>query len=133
MSVISNAKDRPITPDGGTLPNLSSALLNWFMPMVFTRVKKETINFKVVETALNVNFQGVWQPLTKRELEMKPEGQRSWKWYRVFAVPALQLVPDEIIQFRGERYRVMSTLDYRDYGYVEYDLVQDFTGAGPTP
>lgn len=81
----------------------------------------------------NVTFQGVWQPFTAEQLLLKPEGQRSWDWQMCHAEPALILNTDEIITYEEIQYRVMSKKDYSKYAYVQYDLVRDYSGSGPTP
>lgn len=129
---ISNAKDTPLGANSGTVPNVSGAMQGWFQPMQFTRVTKTVENFVVVETAETINFRGVWQPLSARQLSMKPEGQRSWKWFKVHAEIGTILVPDEVITYLGNQYRVEAHADFSLYGFVDYDLVEDFTGSGPT-
>lgn len=129
--IISNASAILLTQNPGTLPNVGDALLNWFQPMVFTTIVKTIVNFQVVETETNVNFQGVWQPFTAQQLQMKPEGQRAWKWFSVHADPSLSLTTDEVITYQSTQYRVKGKTDYTGYGYIYYELVQDYTGSGP--
>lgn len=132
MGTIKNGKDTPINVDTGTVPDVTDALDDWFQAMVFTRVTKEVIGFEVVETATDINFWGVIQRHTDRELLIKPEGQRAWTWYWVHAEPQLDLEVDEVIYYQGIQTRVMSKMDYGIYGYFSYELCQDFTGSGPT-
>lgn len=133
MSYIGQGKNTPLNKQTGSIPDVGSALLDWFQPMVFGIVTKSTQGFQVVETVVNVNFMGVIQPLTTQRLLLKPEGQRAWKWYWVHADPSLELDVDAVISYESEQYRVMAKKDYDIYGYVEYELCQDYTGAGPTP
>lgn len=132
MGTIGNAKDIPINVDTGTLPNVGGALLDWFQPTVFMRVVKETINFEEVETGVPVNFRGVIQPYTERQLLLKPEGQRAWSWLWCHSDPSLSLNVDEVVTYLGIQTRVMSRKNYTNYGYIEYELVQDWTGSEPT-
>lgn len=132
MSTIGNGKNTPLNQKTGTLPDVSGALMDWFQPMVFARVVKEA-GFEVVETMVPVHFRGVIQPLSGRSLLMKPEGQRKWNWLQVHAEPSLTLTIDEIILYNEVQYRVMKQKDFTLYGYVYYELCEDFTGAGPTP
>lgn len=128
---IKNAADRLLTANTGTMPDVGEVLVGWFQPMVFTRVVKATENYQVVERAQNVYFRGVWQPFTDRKLQMKPEGQRSWKWYTVHADLALVLENDEVVKYLGTQYRVMGIADYALYNFREYQLVEDYSGSGP--
>lgn len=131
--MIKNGKDTPINQNVGSVPNVGGALLDWFQPMTFGVVSKTVVNAQVVEEMAEVAFRGVWQPFTERKLMLKPEGQRAWSWYWVHADPSLNLEVDNVVVYIGVQYRVMAKKDYSLYGYVEYELVQDFTGAGPTP
>jgi hypothetical protein len=131
MSTIANAASQPLNFKTGTVPDVSGGMTDWFQPMVFTQVQKETDAFQVVETPTNVSFRGVIQPLTGRKLELKPEGQRAWTWLLLHSDPSLTLNVDEVVTYNGVQTRVMARKDFSLYGYVEYELVQDWTGAGP--
>lgn len=130
--MIQNGKDTPLNQNSGTMPDVSGALLNWFQPMVFTTIVKTVVNFQVVETPTNYNFKGVWQPASAQMLMMKPEGQRAWKWFTVHSDISLQLKPDEVISYLGVQYRVKDVSDYRLDGYMQYGLVEDYEGSGPS-
>lgn len=129
---IYNAKDVLLSQNSGTMPDVSDAILDWFQPMLFTTVTKTVVNFQVREVGTSINFLGVWQPMSAQKLTQKPEGQRAWLWFTVHAEPGLELVPDEIINYLGVNYRVEAKFDYRLNGYVEYHLVNDYVGSGPS-
>ncbi len=131
MGTIKNGKNTPLGVDAGTIPDVSTALDDWFQAMVFERVVKETVGFEVVETATQINFWGVIQRHTDRELLIKPEGQRAWTWFWVHSEPQLALEVDEVINYLGVQTRVMSKMDYGIYGYISYEICQDWTGSGP--
>lgn len=130
--IFSNGKNTALNANTGGVPNVNDAMLEWFQPMTFGVVSTEVDNFQAVQEKVSVSFQGVWQPFTDRQLQMKPEGQRSWSWWTCHADPSLVLDTDSIITYLGVQYRVLYQRDYRLYGYVEYHLVQDYTGSGPT-
>jgi hypothetical protein len=135
-NTIANAANVPLNVQQGTIPNMGGALLDWMQQMTFTRVVKTMVGFRVVETPTDVNFWGVIQPLTERQLFLKPEGQRAWTWFQLFAQiepqgALLTLNVDEIVTWLGKQTRVMARKDYALYSYVEYHLVQDWTGSGP--
>lgn len=131
MGTIANGKDVPLNVQTGTVPDVSGALKDWFQPMIFTRVVKSIVDFQNVEVATPINFQGIIQVLSPRKLLFKPEGQRAWTWLWLHADPVLTLQVDEVVSYLGVQTRVMSRKDYSIYGYVEYELVQDWTGSGP--
>ncbi len=99
--------------------------------MTFMRVVKTTIGYQVVEDGEEINFRGVIQPFTTRELMIRPESEQSWTWWTLHADPSLTLDTDEVVLYLGKQTRVMGRRDYSLNGYVEYQLVQDYTGAGP--
>lgn len=124
---IKNASDVSLADNPGTLPNLSEAMTSWFQTMTFTRLTKAIVNFSTVETPVSYTFTGVKQPFSPEQLEMKPEGMRSWKWFTIHALPDLILATDDIITLTGIDYRVMTKRDYKEYGYVQYEVVEDYT------
>lgn len=126
---IQNGKNTPVNQQTGGIPNVGGALNNWFQPMVFTLVQKQTVNFQLVETETLVYFRGVIQPLSYRDLQVKPEGERAWTWLWLHAEPSLQLRVDDIVEYVGVRTRVMGRKNYEIYGYIEYQLCQDWLPA----
>jgi hypothetical protein len=126
-----NAKDRPLNANSGTLPDMGNTLSGWLQPITLGVVTKTVVNFQVVETQSEVSFQGVWQPFSARQLIIKPEGERAWKWYMLHAQIALPLKPDDVVTYRGIQYRVKADNDYSLYGYYQYELIEDWTGSGP--
>lgn len=132
---IRNASQVPLNVDTGTVPDMSGALEDWFQPMVFQRVVKTVVGYELVESQTPTKFRGVIQPFTARQLLLKPEGQRAWSWFTLHTDTVLTLNVDDIIvlRFSGKQTRIMARKDYGLYGFVEYDLVQDWTGANPAP
>lgn len=125
---IQNGSNKKLNQQTGNLPNVSAALGGWLQPTVFTLISVAVEGFQADETRTPINFMGVVQPLSGQRLEMKPEGERSWNWLWVHAQPAMILSTDEVIEYLGVKYRVMRQKDYTNYGYSEYELVQDYTG-----
>lgn len=124
--MIINAADQPLTGNPGTLPDMSGTVAGWFQPMTFTRITKTVVDHILVETQSSVDALGVRQPMKPQMLLIKPEGQRGWKWETFHCQPDTILEIDDIAIFNGVKYRVMERLDYREYGYLEYHLVQGY-------
>ncbi len=132
MAWIKNAADTPLNEQGqGSIPNVNAAMAGWFQPMIFGIVTKTVDGFSVNEDMTEIATQGVIQPLQARRLMLKPEGQRAWTWLLLHADPGLILKVDSVVIYLGKQTRIMAKKDYAIYGYVEYELVQDWTGAGP--
>jgi hypothetical protein len=130
-ATIANGKNKPLNAQAGTVPDVSGALTDWFQPMTFTLVTKTVVGFQLVEGAEPITFRGILQPFTPRQLMLKPEGQRAWSWFTLHADPVLTLKVDDVVLYLGVQTRVMSRSDFTLYGYIEYHLVQDWTGSGP--
>jgi len=124
---IFSASSIPLSNGQGNLPNVQGAMLEWFQTLSFVQIVKSIVNFQVVETETTTVFQGVRQPFTAQQLLMKPEGQRLWKWETIHSFPDLQLKPDDRIIFGTLKYRVMQKSDWKEYGYIEYQIIEDFT------
>ena len=75
---------------------------------------------------------GFIQPFGPRELKIKPEGERAWNWQMLHTTPDVALKDDEEFTIKGLRYRVMSERNFSDYGYIAYELVQDYVAADVT-
>lgn len=131
MSTIANGANKPLFSKSGSVPDVSGAMQDYYQPMVFEPVGKVVNGFQVVETGAPINFRGTIQPFTERALQLKPEGQRAWSWYLVHSDPILTLEVDDVVVWNGKQSRVMARKDYATYGFNEYHLVQDWTGAGP--
>ena len=128
---IANGSGKPIFDKSGDIPDVSGALQSYFQQMVFEQVGKVVNGFQVVETGSPVNFRGLVQPFTARQLLLKPEGQRAWTWLTIHSDPILTLQVDDVVIWRGIQTRIMARKDYALYGFVEYEAVQDWTGVGP--
>jgi len=113
------------------MPNMANTLSGWLTKLTFGVVTKEQLGFYTKETVNNISFMGVWQPLDNDRLRIKPEGQRDWKWYWVHSQIDLGLKDDDTIIFNGKQYRVMANKDWHLNGYYEYEVIEDFVGAGP--
>lgn len=129
MTII-NASTLPFAQTS-QMPNMASTLYSWLIPMTIGVVVKVQNGFMIRETTVEKKFYGVWQPLDVSHLQVKEEGQRHWNWYWIHSTTDLQLSPDDIVVFEGKQYRVMGDKNFKLNGFFEYELIEDFTGAGP--
>lgn len=132
MIIPKSGKDIPLNQNSSGVPNVKDALTSYFQPITFSEVTKAVRNFSVVETKTNVSFMGVWQPSRSQSLEMQTRGQRKWSYFTLHSDLTISLDPDDVITYLGTQYRILSKRDYSLYGYFEYELVNDYTGAGPS-
>lgn len=128
---ITNAKDRSIAEPA--FLNMASALLGLFRPIKYFLVTQTVENFLAVETLTPFIYQGVLQPMKPRIVMMKPEGQRSWRWFTIHAEIGMLLKRDSIVWIKDVQYRVREEWLWEDYGYREYHLTQDFQDRKTSP
>ncbi len=115
-NTIANGKNRPVNVQTGTVPDVSGALKDLFQLLTFERVEKVPLGFQVLERGVITSF---W-------------GMVAWTWLLIHAEPSLSLNVDEVIFFLGSQTRVMARVNYSEYGYQEYHVIQDYTGSGPS-
>jgi len=129
--VIASASSIPLSQSWTGLPNVRTTLNGWFRPLTMTKIIKQQEDFQLKEYFYDVKTNGVLQPFSPQQLSIKPEGQRSWIWQMLHATPDLVLKTDDQVIITGTKYRVMEKLDYKEYGYVQYNLVQAYQGDMP--
>jgi len=129
---IHNGKDVPLQQQPGTLPNMADTVMNYFQLLVMEKITKTTVNFQLVETTTPIQFQGVVTTEPKRTLRMMPNGQRLWKVKMLYCLPTVLVAPDDIVKYENVQYRVGASVDFKQYGYMMYELLEDYTGSSPT-
>ena len=135
MMRLFNANTIPLNRGGASpVVNAESALNGQLEPMTFSVVTKtlNPVTFQVTEHRRNLESAGSIQPLQAREIELKPEGERRWKWLKIYALPDLLLQPKDVIRVPGnelmadEPYRIMGSKNWRAKGYMYYEMVADY-------
>lgn len=109
------------------LPDVSSGVMLFFQPLKVFLVQKEQVAGYTEEQEICRNTHGVRQPFTAQQLQIKAEGERAWIWHKLHCLPDLILKVDDKVRIQKLSFRVMQRTDYREYGYLEYDLVQDYS------
>ncbi len=129
MSIgIINANARKVS-DLSPMPSMRSTIMGWLRPITLTRIIKRVVDFETKETEVRTQTRGMVQPFTATELLIKPEGERSWKWWMIHATPDLVLQTDEVIVYQGTKLRIMQQLPYEANGYVQYHAIEDYGNA----
>lgn len=123
---IKNGKDINLSQTSGTLPDVSGAMQNWFQSMTFTTITKTLVNFSVVETSASITVPAVIQPYTIQQLQIRPEGERAFRWFTLHSDSALQLNVDDVVVYQTRKFRVMERGEYASYGYMEYHIIEDY-------
>lgn len=108
------------------MPNMASTLMGFEQSIQFQLITKTVSDHDVVETSKVrpvLWFEGVLEPLNPRDLMVKPEGERKFKWWTLITdmvLPVDSVVKDD----RSLVYRVMSSADWSQAGYHQYQLVE---------
>jgi len=123
---IVSANKVPVTQAAYTLPQVRGTMTGWFQRLILTVVNKSIVDQEVKEVQRKLECIGVIQPFSARELRVKPEGERTWGWKMLHTTPDVNLRPDDEFYIGPTRYRVMSKFGYPEYGYNQYELIQDF-------
>lgn len=131
MGTIRCASSIPLNENQGTIPDVSGALLDWLQTITFTNIVKSVVLFQNVETPTSVTFEGTWIAFSGQQLQKMERGQRSWKWYTCCSLTQLPLSVDDVVTYLGTQFRVDYVGDYNQYGFYQYHMVNDYTGAGP--
>lgn len=107
-----------------SLPNVSDAFWDWTQLVRFKVLETEVADFEVSERVISdVGFDGVLEPLQVRDLLVKPENQRRWIWWTIWA--PIVLSPGQVIQDpSGFQFRIMSSSNWQNGGYYQYEAVQ---------
>lgn len=125
--MITNGKDIPLNQAASALPDMGPAMSDVMQPITLIKVDKQNVDGIVQEILTAIDTRAVRLPMGPQMLSIKPEGQRSWLWETVYAAPDLVLKPDDLIQWTGVLFRVMQKTDFSQYGYVQYDIVQEYS------
>lgn len=125
--IIQAAKNgRDILDQACPAPTGNSVLRGFFKRLMLTVVSKRLDRGDVIETTRDLPAVGVVLPTGRRDLELMPEGQRSWRWLTLYTERPIVLDPDDKIKYQGTEYRIMSSIKEGDYGVCKYFLVNDY-------
>lgn len=110
------------------IPNVSGALRGWTQRRTVTLVTKAIENFQTVETTTSKKMLIHVQPMPAKQVDRKPEEQRSWKWWTIWLRDGgKSLNTDDIVVVDEKGYRIEKVKDWRPGGYTEYEAVEDYT------
>lgn len=111
------------------MPKIQVALNPWLDDLTFIKVTQENKNFLTTTTNQTFFFQGTVQPLSPRELAIKPIGERRWGWWMIHSLTQLSLEPGDKIILGNDTYKVMAKNNYSRDSYYEYHIVRNYEEA----
>ncbi|MGL5113573.1 MAG: hypothetical protein ACRC6O_13150 [Flavobacterium sp.] len=111
------------------MPRVDDALLDWMQDITLIRISQIVNSNRDVEvTETPIKFQGTIQPLMPKKLILNSEGGRFWAWQQIHTPFELGKVIDDndLVSYKGRKFKVMLTNDYSLNGYLEYHLVEAY-------
>ena len=112
--------------ESGDLPDVSEGIQMFFQRIELELIRKQNDGGFLQEDADPISTQGVRITQTPQQLAMHPEGERDWKWSNLFMVPEPRLKVDDRVKIQGVKYRVMNRADNKEYGCMQYELLEDY-------
>ena len=126
--MITNGSSLSIQTSGR--PNLQDALSDWFTNFKIGTIVKTVVDFQLQEVVTYLEYQAVYQPFTTKQLQVKPEGQRAFDWHTLHVKGTdVEFCLDDVVIIRGKRCRIMQKFEWREYGYTEYQTIEDYGQA----
>ena len=123
--MITNGNTLPIFTSG--VPNVQDALSNWFTTLSLGKITKSVVNYHLQEVVTWANYQAVLQPFTTKQLQIKPDGQRAWAWSTLHIKGTdSEFCLDDQVFIGNKKHRIMQKFEWSDYGYIEYQLIEDY-------
>ena len=126
MSRLINANSKRLSDLSANLPDVSAAVMSMLFPMVFEKVQTTRVNGYAQNIPEKIRTSACIQPFTARMLKLKPEGDRAWSWFSIYALPNLILKDADKVIVDKHRYKIMEKMDWSRYGYVMYNAIEDY-------
>ena len=113
---------------GSSFPQIIDAFKGWLFDMYTIKTTQSIdANGDKVVTEVRKKFEGVIQPLSPKQIALKPDDQRSWKWYMIHVFDSkLNLDTDDIVEAEGDRFKIMGLNGYERNNYLEYHCIKDY-------
>ena len=106
------------------IPNVSQVLRGFGKVAEFQVIRRVITDHEVVESDVSsTRICIVLQPMKARDVAVKPEGQRKWRWLDGWSTEKLEL-DWTLLDGSGARFRIMSQLDWSQGGFYKYTLVE---------
>ena len=109
-----------------SIPKIQVALNGWESEIVLNKITTTIVDYEPVKTPQTITFNGVVQPLTAEALKLKPLDSRSWEWLMIHTRTQAEIETNDLIEYKGKKYKVMAKNDYSENGYYEYHLVEKY-------
>ena len=115
---------------GGQMPQLTASFA-WESVITADIIEQsQDATGAIVETKQTITLSGIIQPFTSEEIALKPDGQRSWSWYRLDVRNIYQeLYNGQLINIDGLEYKIMAKRDWYRNNFRTYEIILNYQGA----
>ena len=120
----------------GPMPQMDGVISGWGNATQFQKITDTIVNYDNVKTVTNIpldglaqpTFSGIFSPMKPQEIFFKAEGQRNWKWWKLIVRSDVDINGgDDIRDFKGRVFRVLTKKDWQQAGYYEFDIVEEYS------
>lgn len=82
-------------------------------------------------SASDVSYPANLQPVPANQVDRKPQGERSWKWWSIIIKDKTVFFENDtlLVDDYGKQYKIQSGSDWRESGFTKYQAVEDYTGG----
>lgn len=103
---------------------MAGAFWNWTDAVQLQVVETKAIDYEAIDVPQNpIFFDGVLEPITGRQLLIKPEGERKFNYLNLWTEQELKA--DAIVQTdNGETYRVIKKQPWNRGDFQAYEIIQ---------
>jgi hypothetical protein len=126
---IIGARTRDIAEGALNVPNMRGAVINWFRPFRGVVVTTTIVEGLSTEVSRPFNCAGFFKPMKARDVLIKPEGDRAFRWFVLYTGREIDFKPNDVVIRKGVPYRVMGPWQLEDYGIKRYELVEDYNAV----
>lgn len=106
-------------------PDMSETIAEWGEGSTFQKIEKITQDHQVVERRTGAAFDGLFYPMSPQEVKVKPEGQRTWRWWTLVTPETLE-TDYVVVDASGIQYRVTEKEDWGSAGFYKYGLTEAY-------
>ena len=125
---IFSAASRPLLP-ATTQPNMGSTIAGFTQVNEVQILRTVLVDGEAQRRSRTVTASTCIQPLSPQRIDMKPEGERAWKWWMIHTLNDLAAKVGDILEIAGVGYRLMACTDYSAAGYSMFEAVEDYRHA----
>lgn len=109
------------------MPQMNAAFSGWFNTITLKKITQDVVAGFLEQIEQDLIFKGVIQPLSAKQIALKPEGQRAFTWLQIHCLASdANLNVDDRIIYNSKLFKIMALKDYSLNNYIEYHAIEDY-------